>query len=219
MDTENKVFLREKILLIGGGGHCKSCIEVIESIKKFQICGIIDLKENIGKNVLNYPIIADDSKVGDILKLCNTVLITMGYVNNNTRRIELYETLLSLGAKFPMIKAPTAYISRKSHIKQGTIVMHQAFINTGVEIGCNCIINTKALIEHDVIIGNNTHISTGAIINGGCNIGNNCFIGSGTIINNGVNICSDVIIGSGTVVIHDIKDSGVYVGVPARRIK
>lgn len=219
MGTENKMIFNEKILLIGGGGHCRSCIEVIESVKRFKIYGIIDLKENIGKNVLNYPIISDDSKLEDMLKLCNNVLITIGYVNSNIRRIVLYETLLSLGAKFPVIKASTAYISKKTHIKQGTIVMHKAFINSDVEIGFNCIINTNALIEHDVIIGNNTHVSTGAIINGGCNIGDNCLIGSGSVVRNGVNICSDVIIGGGTVVIDDIVESGIYVGVPARRIK
>jgi len=37
--------INDKILLIGGGGHCKSCIDVIEQECKFQIAGIADLGE------------------------------------------------------------------------------------------------------------------------------------------------------------------------------
>ena len=32
----------KKIILIGGGGHALSCIDVIESEKKFKIVGIVD---------------------------------------------------------------------------------------------------------------------------------------------------------------------------------
>ena len=32
----------KKIILIGGGGHCRSCIDVIESTKMFKIIGIIN---------------------------------------------------------------------------------------------------------------------------------------------------------------------------------
>ena len=49
----------EKIILIGGGGHCKSVIDVIEQEGKFQIAGIIDKQGNISK-VLGYPIIGND---------------------------------------------------------------------------------------------------------------------------------------------------------------
>ena len=33
-----------KIILIGGGGHALSCIDVIEHEKKFKIVGIVDDK-------------------------------------------------------------------------------------------------------------------------------------------------------------------------------
>lgn len=39
-----------KIILIGGGGHCHSVIDVIEQENRFNIAGIIDKKEHIGKN-------------------------------------------------------------------------------------------------------------------------------------------------------------------------
>ena len=43
----------KKIILIGAGGHCKSCIDVIEEEKKFEIVGIIDNFRK--KSIFGYP--------------------------------------------------------------------------------------------------------------------------------------------------------------------
>ena len=37
----------KEILLVGGGGHCISSIDVIESTNEYRIGGIIDIKEKI----------------------------------------------------------------------------------------------------------------------------------------------------------------------------
>ncbi|MUK26520.1 acyltransferase [Aliivibrio fischeri] len=50
-------------------------------------------------------------------------------------------------------------------------------------------------------------------------IADNIFIGVNSIILYGVNVCSNVIIGAGSVVSKNITEPGVYVGVPARKIK
>ena len=39
------------IILIGGGGHAKSCIDVIELEKKYKICGVIDFYKSKKKLV------------------------------------------------------------------------------------------------------------------------------------------------------------------------
>jgi hypothetical protein len=62
-----------KIILIGGGGHCISCIDVIESTSKFEISGILDLRQNIGKSVLGIPIINTDD---DLEKMKNSIKST-----------------------------------------------------------------------------------------------------------------------------------------------
>lgn len=49
-------------------------------------------------------------------------------------------------------------------------------------------------------------------------VGNNVFIGAGATILYDVNICDNVIIGAGALVNADLTESGVYGGVPAKRI-
>ncbi len=172
---------KDKILLIGGGGHCRSCIDVIEQEGKFQIVGIVDLPEKLNQSVLGYSVIGTDTDLPDLVKKHQNVLITVGQIKSPARRIELFMFLKDINALFPVIRSPLAFISPHASVDEGTIVMHNALINAGAQIGRNCIINTKALVEHDAVIEDHCHISTGAIINGGVVVGREPFIGSGSV--------------------------------------
>jgi len=170
--------MKEKIVLIGGGGHCRSIIDVIEQTNKYEIIGIVDIKENIGKKVLDYEIIACDDDLETIFLSCKNAVITVGQIKSNKIRIKIYDKLKQIGFNLPVIISPLAYVSKHSVIKEGTVIMHHALINANVKIGKNCIINTKALIEHDSIIEDNCHISTSSVINGGVTVKENSFFGS-----------------------------------------
>jgi len=50
---------KPSILLIGGGGHCKSCIDVIEQKGRFAIAGIVDKPASVGGRILDYPVIGE----------------------------------------------------------------------------------------------------------------------------------------------------------------
>lgn len=202
--------MKEDIILIGGGGHCNSCIDVIELQDKFNICGIVDQKEKIGEKILDYEIIGSDDDLPELSKRYNNFLITVGQIKTPEVRNKLFNLLKSLKVNLPVIISPRAYVSKHSEIGEGTIIMHNAIINSNVQIGKNCIVNTKALIEHDSIIGSNCHISTSSIINGTCKIGDNCFVGSGSVISNNCEITNNVVLSLGTVVRKSIFDSGIY---------
>lgn len=173
--------MKQPIILIGGGGHCKSCIDVIEQEGRFDVKGIVDLPEKKGEKILGNEIFANDDDIPELAKTYDHFFITMGHLGSPQRRIELFTLLKKLDKTLPVIVSPNAYISKHAKIAEGTIIMHHTVINAGSIIGENCIINNKALIEHDAIIGNNCHISTGAIINGGVQVGNNTFYGSGAV--------------------------------------
>ena len=210
---------KKQILLIGGGGHCKSCIEVIESANEFDIAGIIDLKSKIGEKILGYSFIACDD---DLLKLKDQydyALITVGHIKTTNLRKRLFNMVKDIGFKIPVVISPTAYVSKHSKIGQGTVIMHKAMVNADVVIGENNIINTKALIEHDVIIADNSHISTNAILNGSVKVGSNCFFGSSTVLVNGISINDNITVGMKSLVRKSLIEEGTYVGNPLRKIK
>jgi len=203
----------KKLILIGGGGHCKSVIEVAESAG-YIIIGILDRPEEVGKKVLDYEIIGIDDDIPQYVDKVEFV-ITIGFIKNPALRIKLYNKVLQAGGKLATLIASTAYVSKYAQLGQGTVVMHRAFVNAGAWIGNNVIVNTFANIEHDAQIGDQCHISTGTMVNGDCKIGDNCFIGSQAVLANAISICSDVIVGAGSLVRKSIHQAGIYSGNPA----
>jgi sugar O-acyltransferase (sialic acid O-acetyltransferase NeuD family) len=202
--------MKPQIILIGGGGHCKSCIDVIEQEGKYRIAGIVDMAEKVGQSILGYPIIGTDDDLPELVQEYKNVIITIGQIKSAYLRINLYDQAKQLNAQFPVIVAPTAYVSRHASIQEGTIVMNHALINAEARIGINCIINSKALIEHEVFVGNHCHISTGVKVNGQVTISNECFIGSGATLANNININEKVIVPAGTTVYKSITKPGIY---------
>jgi len=168
----------QDILLVGGGGHCKSVIDVIELEGKYNIVGIVDKKELIGQDVLDYKIIGCDDDLAELFKKYKFAVVTVGQIKSNTLRVKLFNLLQDIGYSLPTIISPLAYVSKHATIDESSVVLHHALINADVRVGKNCIINSKALIEHDVVIEDNCHISTGAIINGGVIVKENTFVGS-----------------------------------------
>jgi sugar O-acyltransferase (sialic acid O-acetyltransferase NeuD family) len=143
----------------------------------------VDVPEKKQHNVLGYPVIGTDADLEELIKSFPNVLITLGQIKSPpTRRMELFNDLIRMGARFPLIQSPLAYVSPHAQIAEGTIVMHHTLINAGARVGRNCIINNKALIEHDVIIEDHCYISTGAVVNGGVKIGSGSFLGSGVVV-------------------------------------
>ena len=172
---------KQDIILIGGGGHCSSVIDVIEQQGIYRIAGILDLKEKIGQKNLDYSVIGCDNDLPELAREYKNFIITLGQLKTPQRRIEIFQLLQKLSVNLPMIVSPHAYVSKHATIGKGTIIMHHTQVNANAVIGNNCIINSKALIEHDAIVEDNCHIATGAIINGGVIVGKNSFIGSGVI--------------------------------------
>lgn len=192
--------MKDEILLIGGGGHCKSVIDVIETAETYTIVGIIDRKELIGHQVLGYKIIGCDEDLSMLVSRYPNALITVGQIRNANVRIKLYGLLVSLGYNLPVVVSPRAYVSKHAVLGKGTIVLHDALINAQARIGDNCIINSKALIEHDCKIGNHCHISTGAVLNGATQIGSGTFIGSTAVSKEGSNVPESSFIKAGSII-------------------
>lgn len=209
--------MKRPILLIGGGGHCVSCIEIIESIGDWSIAGIIDVRERVGQMILEYRIIGSDEDLASLSKF-RYATIAVGQLKTSAVRERVFGVALDAGFDFPVLASPTAAVSRHAVIGRGTMVFHHATVNGGARVGENCILNTGSIVEHDAIIGDFSHVSTGALVNGGCIVGRGCFVGSGAVLKHGVRLGDGVVLGAGSVAIRDIQDPGVYVGNPARKL-
>lgn len=210
----------EKLLLIGGGGHCKVVISAIKLAGEYEIAGIIDLPENIGKSLCEVPIIGDDSDLekfsGQGIKYC---IVTVGSVGDSSTRRKLYALSKNIGFIHANVIHPTAVIDKSVKMGEGNFFSAGVIINSDARLGNNCIVNTGAIIEHDCVIGDSVHIASGVVISGGVSIGSNSHIGTGTSIIQSIAIGKNVIIGAGSNVIKNIRNNVTALGNPCAIIK
>lgn len=209
--------MKNKMVLVGGGGHCKVVISILKNLNEFEMVGISDIPEKIGNDILGVPIRFTDDEME---KLFNNgvryAFITIGSVGDPKKRVELFYKMKKIGFKFPVIVSKYALVSEDVKIDEGTIIMPGAIINPGVKIGRNSIINTGTIIEHDVSIGDHVHVAPGAVLSGGVKVGCCSHIGTGASVIQEIEIGENVIVGAGAVVVKNIPNSVIAKGVPAK---
>jgi sugar O-acyltransferase (sialic acid O-acetyltransferase NeuD family) len=208
--------MKEPLVLVGGGGHCRACIDVIEAEGRYAIAGVVDAKAGDGLD--GYPWLGDDAELPRLVAAGNRFLVTVGQIRDPAARVRLHEVLRAAGAALATVIAPTAHVSRRARVGEGTIIMHQALVNAGAAVGSNCIVNTKALVEHDASVGDHCHVSTAAVLNGGASLGERGFLGSGSVVHQGVRIPPGCVIGAGTVLRRAPTAAGTWAGDPPVRV-
>jgi sugar O-acyltransferase (sialic acid O-acetyltransferase NeuD family) len=191
--------------LYGASGHAKVIIDILKSQGK-DILGLIDDNPSINE-LLGY-------KVYHNLGNLSPLIISIG--DNKTRK-KIAERLSSIC--FETAVDASAVLSDTCTIKEGTVVMQGAIIQSCSEIGRHCIINTGASVDHDCKIHDFVHISPNATLCGNVSVGEGTWIGAGAIVIPGMKIGKWCIIGAGSVVTKDIPNHVLAIGNPCKVIK
>lgn len=209
----------KKLLLIGGGGHCKSILDTLYTCNAYEEIGIIEQAHISAKKVLDTDIIGTEENLPALKEAGYTdAFISVGSVGNPAVRIKLFRQLMNLCFNIPIIVDPSSYIGFNCHIGTGVFIGKNTIINAETKIGNGAIINTNAIIEHDCEIGAFVHIAPGSTICGNTYIGNHSHIGAGATVIQSVHIGKGVIVGAGSVVVGSIEDFQRYCGVPAKKM-
>ena len=102
------------VIIIGAGGHAKSCIDILESTKKFKLVGIVEKKKIKSKKILSYKIIGNDNDLCELKEITKNIFIGVGLINNYRERFELINRLNELKFNFIKIISSKAYVSLNS---------------------------------------------------------------------------------------------------------
>lgn len=204
----------KKLVLIGGGGHCKSVLDSALAMNKYTEIVITDPGIMPGTEVLGCTVVGNDDVLSELRSRgFDEAFITVGSIESCSLRIRLSKIAEQLGFGFPVISDPSAVISKNAVIGNGTFVGKNAVINTDVSIGRHAIINTGAIIEHECSVGEYCHISVGSLVCGGTVIGDRSFIGAGATVIQGLKIGDDSIIGAGSTVLSDVQSGRKIHGI------
>ena len=68
---------KPRIILVGAGGHCRSCIDVIEQDGQFEVLCIVDkAKQDESSAVMGYPLIGTDEDLPALRSECDSALLS-----------------------------------------------------------------------------------------------------------------------------------------------
>lgn len=204
----------DKLLIIGASGHGKVAADIAHKMNKWNTISFLDDDENLKSSMGNDVI----GKAAEVTTYINDYDIFVG-IGNNAIREKIQTELEEMGASITSLFHPKAIIGNQVIFGRGSIVMAGAIINCCSKIGNGCIINTSATVDHDNNIEDYVHISPGCHIAGSVTVKKRSWLGIGSIVINNLSITEATVIGAGAVVTKDITKSGVYIGVPARRMQ
>lgn len=133
----------KNLVLLGGGGHCKSVLDAVLQTNEYDEIVITDLDLTRGTEIYGCRVVGND----DILPLLKKqgreyAFITVGSISDTTIRRKPDRKIRDSGFKVPVIADPSAVISDYSKIGAGTFIGKNAAVNADAVVGENGIINT-----------------------------------------------------------------------------
>jgi len=202
-----------RIVLIGGGGHCLSVLDTALRMHIFSQIVITDQNRPSGSEIHGCKVVGDDELLPELYADGFTqAFITIGSIKDTKKRQSAFAKALALGFDFPNIIDPSAIVSKTAKLGNGIFIGKSAVINSDAIIEDMAIVNTGAVIEHGCHIGRFVHIAVSGTVCGGSNIGNNVFVGANATVIQGVNIGMNSVIGAGSVVLRDVPENSTKFG-------
>lgn len=190
----------KKIAIFGYGGHAKEVYEQIGQNATFFV-------DNIYANTIAKPITEFDPSQYSMIVA----------VADSKKRYDIIKKLPKETEYFTFIH-PTAIVYSNVEIGRGSFIGAYSILTTNIKIGDHAILNRGNHIGHDTIIGDYFSAMPGAIVSGNVTIEDLVYMGTNSSIKEKVYVHSLVTIGSNAAVVNNIINSGIYVGVPAKKL-
>ena len=205
---------KNKLVLIGGGGHCKSVLDAVIRSNDFSEIVIVDNGMSVGTMVLGCRVAGNDEMLPKLFTAgFKNAFISIGSIRSTNKRRDVVLRAGKIGFNFPVVTDPSAVIASSALIEPGVFIGKNAVVNAGAVVEKMAIVNTGAVIEHDCRIGEFTHISVKAAVCGGTVIGRDVFVGANATIIQGVRIGMKSIVGAGSIILADVPENFRVVGV------
>lgn len=214
--------MREKVIIIGAGGHGRVVLEIFQLADVYDIVGIVDADvarhgERLTMAGRSYEILGSSNQLPKLKKQGVTgVMVAIG---DNHVRMGYAQEVKKYGLNLVNAIHPRSMISPTATLGENLCIAAGTIIGTQTRIGDSCIINTGAIIDHESRIAPGVHIAPGAVLAGRVTVQTEAFIGVGSRILPCLTVGEKAIVGGGAVVIHDVAPGTTVVGIPARPIQ
>lgn len=204
--------MKPRLVIVGGGGHAKVIIDILEQVGEFEIAGFVSVPRQ-ADSLCGYPCLGADQDLAQALT--SGIDFAFVAIGDNQRRRESIGRVLRQGFSLANAISPRAVISRSATLGRGIAIMPGAVVNTCARLADGVIVNTNAGVDHDCVLGSCVHVGPGAAVAGGVRLGDEVFLGAGVSVIPGVAIGAHTTVGAGAAVVNDLPANVVAAGVPA----
>jgi sugar O-acyltransferase (sialic acid O-acetyltransferase NeuD family) len=207
-----------EVVIVGGGGHARVLASVLLKTGA-EVIGYTDRQDR--GPLLGAPWLGEDRQLAELLAARPGLQAALGVgkIDASPHRLALAGEVAALGIALPAVVSPDAVVNREVTLGEGSVVLDGVVVNSGARIGDLAILNTGCIVEHDCTLGRDVHVAPGAVLGGGVTVGDHGHLGAGSVVIQGVRLAPGCTVGAGAAVTEDLDQAGVYVGVPARRIR
>jgi sugar O-acyltransferase (sialic acid O-acetyltransferase NeuD family) len=199
--------LKEKIIIIGGGGHAAELDEYIRysnrtGVSDIELVGVIDDNPRAYDNYsFNGPFLGGISEH----EIRQDVQYLVG-IANLKYRAPITHRFIDAGAEFMTLIHPSAYISESAEIRRGSVIAPNVNLGPQTRVGQFNMINARCSIGHDTVLGDFNFLSPNVCFSGGTTIGDGNLFGINSATIPGVQVGSRNKIMAGMILDKNIED-------------
>lgn len=187
---------RQKLLILGAGGHGKAVAEAALLSGKWHDIAFVDDCWPHKSTVFGINIV---SNIEGLTQIASEWTAATPAVGNNALRQQWMRVINSVNMPMATVIHPSACVSSSAIIGSGTAIMALAMIGVDVLIGECSIINAHSTVDHDVRLGDFVHLGVGVHLAGGVQVGSNVWLQVGCCVGYGVVVADNEIRMPGTV--------------------
>ena len=212
------------VVILGAGAYAAVIHEILTARRDIMVIGCTDKALGQSDRAIDegvsLHILGDDDILPELAEKNPGLraVLALGPELMDVRQ-KLIDTLRRENIPPLTVLHPSAVVSSRAKMGEGTVVREQGVVSAGSVIGPCCLINLGASIDHDAHLGANVYVGQGAQISSHVQVGESVVIEMGASINSRVTIGQGATIIGGAFVNTDVPDKAVMVGVPARLVR